>query len=147
LLGAGLLGKRTEAAELVDGELHRLGIEPARRGNAAAEAGQHFLVEQDGRRARDPLIDDEADRVRSDINDGQGPPILQPALRMGNHLAGARLAFFERLNCAIRLGACFFSAPPRPDRLGLVMKYSCALNDSSPSSGVIRREVPSGSTS
>ncbi len=31
---------------------------------------------------------------------------------------------------AISFGALDFTAPPRPERLGLVMKYCCALNGS-----------------
>src|ERR1700730_10998927 len=32
---------------------------------------------------------------------------------------------------------------PRPDRLGFVMKYLCALKGSSPGAGFMRAEVPS----
>src|SRR5579863_8286578 len=39
-----------------------------------------------------------------------------------------------------------FSDLPRPDRLGLVMKYLCALNGSSPSAGAILSLEPSGNT-
>ncbi len=81
LLGAGLIRQRAEAAEFLDGALHGLGVELARRDDAAAEAGQHLLVEQHRRRARYPLIDDQTDRVRPDVDDGQRPAILEPALR------------------------------------------------------------------
>src|SRR5271155_5883038 len=47
-----------------------------------------------------------------------------------------------RLRSAI--GKESLSALPRPDRLGLVMKYLCALNGSSPSAGAIRSLEPSG---
>ena len=113
----------------------RLGIELAGRDDAAAEAGQHLFVEQHGRRARQPLIDDETDRVRPDVDDRQRSAVLAagPAMQISHQLAAAS-AFLRRLNWAMRLGACDFSASPRPERLGLVMKYSCALNGSSPSS-------------
>ena len=45
------------------------------------------------------------------------------------------------------LGEWLFSDWPRPERLGLNMKYSCALKGFSPSSGTIRRLDPSGRTS
>src|SRR5690606_34847977 len=93
------------------------------------------------------FVYDQTNRVRADIDDRQRPAILKPPLGKRNHPALGAVAFLRRLNCAICLGACDFSASPLPDRLGLVMKYSCALNGSSPSSSVIRREVPSGNTS
>ena len=48
---------------------------------------------------------------------------------------------------AISFGALEFKASPRPDRLGLVMKYCCALNGSSPLRTSMRRDVPSGNIS
>src|SRR5690606_20747522 len=82
-----------------------------------------------------------------DVDDRHRPAILQTALRQGDHAGAAAPAFLRRLCWAMRLGAWLFSASPRPDRLGLVMKYSCALKGSSPSSSTTRREVPSGNTS
>ena len=60
-----------------------------RRDDAAAKTGQHLLVEQHGRRAGDALIDDQADGVRADVDDGQRPAVLEPALRVCDHAAGA----------------------------------------------------------
>ena len=49
-----------------------------------------------------------------------------------------------RRACAAPLGRSSVSALPRPERLGLVMKYLCALNGSSPSAATIRSLEPSG---
>ena len=46
----------------------------------AAEAGQHLLVEDRRRRARQPLVDDEAHRVRADVDDRDRRPVVEPAL-------------------------------------------------------------------
>src|SRR5690606_23103456 len=102
------------------------------RDEAAAEAGEHLLVEEDRRRSGDALVDDQTDRVRPDVDNGQRPAVGQPALGVSDHALPAWAAFFCRLNCAIRFGACDFRASPRPDRLGFVMKYSWALKGSSP---------------
>src|SRR5271157_1571748 len=55
---------------------------------------------------------------------------------------GGHALYQARLRSAI--GKESISALPRPDRLGLVMKYLCALNGSSPSAGAIRSLEPSG---
>ena len=47
----------------------------------AAEAAELFLVEDRRRRARQPLIDDEADRVGADVDDRDRRPVIEPALR------------------------------------------------------------------
>src|SRR5262249_59186995 len=55
-------------------------------------------------------------------------------------------AAYERSRRRIRLrGDDSLSDLPRPDRLGLVMKYLWALKGSSPSAAFKRFEVPSGS--
>src|ERR1043166_362326 len=43
-----------------------------------------------------------------------------------------------------RRGGDSLSDLPRPDKLGLVMKYLWALNGSSPAAAFMRTEVPSG---
>src|SRR5690606_12110145 len=134
-----------ESLQFGDCHVDGLGIQMARGMHAATEPRQHLLVEEDGRRARNAFIDDEANRVRADIDDRNRFPAGQPALRAAVHQPAD--GFLARLRCEIRFGGWIFSASPRPDRLGLVMKYSWALKRSSPSSGWMRREVPSGNTS
>src|SRR5205823_9277073 len=52
---------------------------------------------------------------------------------------------YARSRRRIRLrGDDSLSDLPRPDKLGLVMKYLCALKGSSPSAAFMRFEVPSG---
>ena len=46
----------------------------------AAETGQHLFVENRRRRARQTFVDDEADRVRADVDDGDRRPMIEPAL-------------------------------------------------------------------
>ena len=80
----------------------------------AAEAGQHLLVEDRRRAARQPLVDDEAHRVRADVDDRDRRPVVEAALgrrswrmltrrlralRRGGDKA-ARRRFFERFAAA-----------------------------------------------
>ena len=62
--------QRAEAADRRQRRGDRLGLEPAARRQAAGEAAELLLVEQRRRRARQPLVDDETDRVRADVDDG-----------------------------------------------------------------------------
>ncbi len=78
-----------------------------------------------GSKARaEPLEDDEAQRVRPDIDDGDAAERAAMALRSGIALAG-RSQRGDRPGTAARpppARAARRSALPRPDRLGLVMK-------------------------
>ena len=77
------VGQRDEAADGGQRRGDRLGVEPAARGDAAAEAAQLLLVEERRRRAAEPLVDDEADRVRADVDDGDRPAAVgEPAGRL-----------------------------------------------------------------
>ena len=109
-------------------------VQPPVAAEPAAEAAEHLLVEQQQRRARQAVEDDETDRIRSDIDDADAPfpraswprasrrraflphgaarrRILDPATRRQAFLKSSKGAFLD-----------FLSALPRPERLGLVMK-------------------------
>ena len=73
---AELIDQRAKAPERPQRPLHRVGRELAGRGERAAEAAQHLLVEQRRRRPAGILVDDEPDRVRADIDDRNGGSIV-----------------------------------------------------------------------
>jgi hypothetical protein len=56
-----------------------LGEQPGRL-HFAAEAAQRLLVEQRRRAPREPLVDDETDRIGTDVDDRNGQPESQPPL-------------------------------------------------------------------
>ncbi len=62
-LTAAVAGKRLQ------GPIPRFAAELAFGGDRPAKPAQDFLVEKRGWRAARPLIDDETDRVRSDVDD------------------------------------------------------------------------------
>ncbi len=53
---------------------------PPRRGDGLAEAAQHLLVEQRRRRAHGALVDDEAHRVRTYVDDTNGLKLVPSVL-------------------------------------------------------------------
>ena len=77
---------------LVDGVLG----EQAGREHLAAEAGEHLFVEDRRQAARQPLVDDEADRVRADVDDRDRRAVVDAALRerpgAARHLIQGRAA-------------------------------------------------------
>ena len=87
-----------------------LGRQPAGGRQVPAEAGQHLLVEDGPDRAAFQPVDDQADRVGADVDDGRVG--LARVSRSGTDMSNAR--------------GRSFTLWPRPDKLGLVMKYSCA---------------------
>ena len=113
-----------------------LGKKAGRR-DAATEPAQHLLVEDRGERAAQRFIGDEADRIRPDVDDRHGfarqpPSCFQPRhsiLPAARPVAGrSQPAWaplrFNRATCdSGALGRDSASDLPRPDRLGLVMKY------------------------
>ena len=136
--------KRAEALERGERGVDGVRRQQAGRLHLAAEAGQHLFVEDRRRRARQPLVDDEADRVRADIDDGDRRPVVEPALgRIGRSIASSAYAPSTRRRIRLR-GDDSLSDLPRPDRLGFVMKYLWALNGSSPGAAFMRVELPSG---
>src|SRR6185503_19004755 len=95
-----------------------------------AQSAEQFLVEERRCTAAQPIVNDEAHRIRSDIHDG--------------HRLGARRADFQYLIDAHFLipalfsslaakagGRLSFGELPRPESEGLFMKYSWALKGSS----------------
>ena len=81
LLHPHLRGKRHEPPQRADRLRNGVGSEIPALGDAGAEAGQHLLVEKRRGRTGQPLIDDETDRVRSDVDDRNGTAAWNPALR------------------------------------------------------------------
>ena len=76
------VGQRAEAADRGQRRGDRLGLEPAARREAAGEPAQLLLVEERRRRAAEPLVDDETDRVRADVDDGdRAAAVGEPAGR------------------------------------------------------------------
>ena len=70
--------KRLQRAERL---LDRVGGEQALGLHLAAEAGQRLFVEERRRAAGHALVDDEADRVRADVDDRDRRAVVEPALR------------------------------------------------------------------
>ena len=119
--------QRLEAAHRGQRRGDRRRVEPARRLEPAGQAAQLLLVEQRRRRARQALVDDQPHRVRPDVDDRDRARAVQPAGRLLG-LRGQRR--FVRFRSG--LGGSVLRDFPRPDRLGLVMKYWCTLNGDSP---------------
>src|SRR5262249_38501756 len=68
--GARLIGQRLEAMQRGKSPRYAFLIHLSGQRYASAEAAQHFLVEKNGRRPRMAFIDDETDRIRPDIDNG-----------------------------------------------------------------------------
>ena len=110
--------QRDEALQIGEGERDPVGIEPAGRRDAAAEAAHDLFVEQRQQGAAEPLEDDKAQRVGADIDDGDAAdriarvPVGHQRWRIcGRRITARPAAAGPRRN-----------ALPRPERLGLVMK-------------------------
>ncbi len=98
LAGARLFGKGPEAAKLLDSAGDALWIEFTGRDNTLAKARKHLFVEKHCGRPGDPLIDDKANRVRPDVDDGDRAAVLQPTLRLRNHQCAIAAGFLRRRN-------------------------------------------------
>ena len=106
--------QRAKTLERRECVLNRVGGEQSCRLHLATEAAQGLFVEQFGRAARQPLVDNEAYRIRTDVDDGNRRTVIEPALggerghgrgticRALSQAAagGARRGFFERLAAA-----------------------------------------------
>ena len=130
------VAQRAKAAQRRQRLCDAAGIEVAGRLHRAAEAAHRLLVEDRRRAAGQPLIDDEADRVRPDIDGRDRRALADPALREVGIGRGSRAQ--APLRVRRLFGDECLRDFPRPDRLGLVMKYWCALNGSSPLAGTMR---------
>ena len=62
-------GESDEAAQIDQRQGDPFRIQPAGRGDAAPEAAHDLLVEERKHRGAEPLEDDEAQRVRAEIDD------------------------------------------------------------------------------
>ena len=72
----------------------------------AAQPAQHLFVEDRRRTADKPLVDDEPNRVRADIDDRDRPPERQASRRLVLH--GLRRGRFDgRDSAAKKLGEIF----------------------------------------
>ncbi len=121
-VGARLDGQRLEAMQRDNGAFDTVLIHAAGGINTLAEPAHDLLVEKDRRRAAQPLVDDEADRVRADIDDGDRGNAPQTPLRFRFYHSKPNYCFWPRFQPAIRLGELDLRASPRPERLGFVMK-------------------------
>ena len=81
LLHAADVAERAEAEQRFKRLLNRIGGKQARRLHLATKAREHFLVEDRGWRAGQPLVDHEAHRVGTDVDDGIGRAVMQAPLR------------------------------------------------------------------
>jgi hypothetical protein len=80
-LHAGAIAQRTETPQRLERLLDRVAREQAGRLHLAAEPGEDLLVEDRSRRARQAFIDDEADRVGTDVDDGDRMTDVESPLR------------------------------------------------------------------
>jgi hypothetical protein len=71
-----LIDQRAKASELAQRARDAVGGKLAGRGDGAAEPAQHLFVIDGGRRPRGTVINDEPHRVRADVDDGDGSPIV-----------------------------------------------------------------------
>ena len=119
-------GQRHVALERGPGEARAVGIEPAGDRQAAAEPAQHALIEYRRRCPAQSVVRDHAHRVRPDIDDrNRTARGVRPGLEaagLSHHVYGLWWTS-SGPEAALR-------AFPRPDRLGLVIKNSCALKAS-----------------
>ena len=111
------VAERPKAPQRAERLLDRVGRQPAFRSNLAAEAAENLLVEDRSGAADQPLVDDEADGVGADVDDGDRTNVRQPAVgferrRFSRDRRGGRGS--EEKSSLRDL--------PRPDRLGFVMK-------------------------
>src|SRR5690606_4469761 len=92
--------------------------------------------------------DHKAHRVGPDIDHRDRLEPVEPHRSDVSVLGKGHCLLLSSLSSSLKRGGeWLFNDCPRPDRLGLNMKYSCALKGFSPSSGTIRRLDPSGRTS
>ncbi len=108
--------QRDEAAQILGREPDAVGMQPAGLVDVAAEAAQHLFVEQHARRAVEPVIDDETQRVGADIDDGDRAAAAAVRLtprRRCHDLAGTSRGVWRGRGV---------KALPRPESEGLVMK-------------------------
>ena len=104
------LAQRAKPPERGQGPGDRIRRQQARALNLAAETAQRLLVEDRHQASRHPLIDDETNRVRADVDDRDAGSVLARPLHRKNPLGGvmtfgtareaARRGFLKRLSTA-----------------------------------------------
>ena len=90
-----VLHRARGSAQAPASALHdRVLVEPAGRGDVAAEAAEHLLVVDRRRRARQALVGDEAHRVRADVDDRDraARPSAGPAPRVAHRMSSVNAA-------------------------------------------------------
>ena len=83
-----VVGERGEAVDVGQRHLDAFRIEAAGGVEAAGQAAQHLFVEHRQRRPACPLVDDETDRVRADVDDADAA-LADGSARTGRSEAGA----------------------------------------------------------
>ena len=90
------LAQSAKALERGERVLNRVGGEQSRRLHFPAEAAQRLFVEQFSRASRQPFIDDKPDRIRTDVDDRNRRPVVEPSLCVRTGIgSGARHKFNE----------------------------------------------------
>jgi hypothetical protein len=77
----GRVAERAEPAQRIERLGNRVRGQQAGGLHLAAKSREHLFVEDRRRRAGQPLVDDETDRVRADVDDGDRMTVVEPALR------------------------------------------------------------------
>ena len=106
-------GKRDETLQIGEGELDAVRVETSGPGDTASERAHDLFVEQRQQTGAEPFEHDKAQRVRTDIDDGDTPD--------GSGGVAIRHAA-RRSQRATSRAWPRRKALPRPERLGLVMK-------------------------
>ena len=75
------VAQSAESSQCIERRLDGVGGQQPGRLNLSSEAREHLLIEDRRRRARQAFVDDEADRVRADVDNGNRRPVVKPALR------------------------------------------------------------------
>ena len=100
LADADRVAEHAEARERLERPLDRVLRQPAGGGDVAAEPAQELLVVERRRRPGQALVDDEAHRVRADVDDRHRPADLEAPVRLAaasDPASGACPRFGERL--------------------------------------------------
>src|SRR5262249_4552641 len=75
------VAESAKALQCPERSLDGIGRQQSRRLHLSPQPRQDLLIEDWGRRPRQSFIDDEADRVRAYVDDGDRRPVVKPALR------------------------------------------------------------------
>ncbi len=73
------IAQGAKAPEGIECRIDRVSRQQPGRLHLPSQPGQHLFIEDRRRRARQPFVNDEANRVRADIDDGNGRPVVETA--------------------------------------------------------------------